>query len=149
MGRSIRNANSAGDNRKLVWCDSSGRCRGAVLLRAEADAPAPVDPAPLIAKADQYQVTIHRDYFGIPHIYGKTDPDVAFGLAFAHAEDDFETIQEVAIASRGQLAAIAGIDAAVTDYLVHLLRVWDAVDAKYDTHVSAEARRWRRPMQTV
>jgi acyl-homoserine-lactone acylase len=111
-----------------------------VLLRAEADAPPPMDTAPLIARADKYEVTIHRDHFGIPHIYGKTDPDVAFGLAFAHAEDDFATIQEVAIAARGKLAAIKGIDAAVTDYLVHLLRVWEAVDAKYFTHVSPEAR---------
>ncbi len=111
-----------------------------VLIRAAAEAPAPIDPAPLIASADKYDVTIHRDGFGIPHIYGKTDPDVAFGLAFAHAEDDFATIQEVAIAARGQLAAIKGIDAAVTDYLVHLLRVWETVDAKYYTHVSAEGR---------
>jgi len=111
-----------------------------ILLRAEADAPPPIDTTPLIAQADKYEVTIHRDGFGIPHIYGKTDPDVAFGLAFAHAEDDFATIQEVAIASRGQLAAIKGIDAAVTDYLVHLLRVWEAVNAKYYTHVSAEVR---------
>lgn len=111
-----------------------------VLLRAEADAPPPIDTTLLIAQADKYEVTIHRDGFGIPHIYGKTDPDVAFGLAFAHAEDDFATIQEVAIASRGQLAAIKGIEAAVTDYLVHLLRVWEAVDAKYYTHVSAEVR---------
>jgi penicillin amidase/acyl-homoserine-lactone acylase len=113
---------------------------GVVLLRAEADAPPPVDTAPLIAQAGKYEVKIHRDHFGIPHIYGETDSDVAFGLAFAHAEDDFATIQEVAIAARGQLAAIKGIDAAVTDYLVHLLRVWDAVDAKYYTHVSPEAR---------
>ncbi|CAJ1372742.1 unnamed protein product [Effrenium voratum] len=113
---------------------------GVVLLRAEADAPPPVDTAPLIAQAGKYEVKIHRDHFGVPHIYGETDSDVAFGLAFAHAEDDFATIQEVAIAARGQLAAIKGIDAAVTDYLVHLLRVWEAVDAKYYTHVSPEAR---------
>jgi acyl-homoserine-lactone acylase len=111
-----------------------------VLIRTEVDAPAPVDPAPLIAKAADYDVTIHRDGFGIPHIYGKTDPDVAFGVAFAHAEDDFATIQEVAIASRGQLAAIKGIDAAVTDYLVSLLRVWETVDARYYTHLSPEGR---------
>lgn len=113
---------------------------GVVYARAAADAPPPVNPAPLIAKAGDYDVTIHRDGFGIPHIYGATDADVAFGLAFAHAEDDFATIQEVAIASRGQLAAIQGIDAAVTDYLVHLLRVWEAVDEKYESHVSPEAR---------
>ncbi|MEQ9143030.1 MAG: acylase [Parvibaculaceae bacterium] len=103
-----------------------------VLIRAAAEAPPAVDPAPFVAKAEDYDVTIHRDGWGVPHIYGKTDPDVAFGLAFAHSEDDFATIQEVAIATRGELAAIEGPDAAVTDYLIRLLRVWEAVDAGYD-----------------
>ena len=29
----------------------------------------------------------------MPHIYAKTDREVAYGLAWAHAEDDFKTIQ--------------------------------------------------------
>ncbi|MEM8726535.1 MAG: penicillin acylase family protein, partial [Pseudomonadota bacterium] len=39
-----------------------------------------------------YEAEIVRDEFGVPHIYGKTDPDVAFGVAIAHAEDDFFTL---------------------------------------------------------
>lgn len=35
-------------------------------------------------------ITIYRDAFGVPHIHGKTDRDVAYGLAWAHAEDDFK-----------------------------------------------------------
>ena len=31
-------------------------------------------------------VEIVRDSFGVPHIYGKTDADVAYGLAWSHAE---------------------------------------------------------------
>ncbi|MGH9176004.1 MAG: penicillin acylase family protein, partial [Vicinamibacterales bacterium] len=34
-------------------------------------------------------VTIIRDDWGIPHVYGKTDADVVFGVMFAQAEDDF------------------------------------------------------------
>ena len=41
---------------------------------------------------NSYDVEIVRDGFGVPHINGKTDADAAFGLAFAHAEDDFSTI---------------------------------------------------------
>ena len=111
-----------------------------VLIRAQVDAPPSIDVAPLIARATAYDVTIHRDGFGVPHIYGKTDPDVAFGLAFAHAEDDFATIQEVAIATRGQLAALKGPAAAVTDYLVALLRVWETVNARYETDITPETR---------
>ena len=39
-------------------------------------------------------ITIVRDKWGIPHIYGLTDKEAAYGLAWAHAEDDFETIQK-------------------------------------------------------
>ena len=38
-------------------------------------------------------VTIYRDSYGVPHVHGITDKDAAYGLAWAHAEDDFETIQ--------------------------------------------------------
>ncbi len=35
-------------------------------------------------------VTIIRDNWGIPHIYGKTDADAVFGLLYAQCEDDFK-----------------------------------------------------------
>ena len=72
--------------------------------------PSPPDPAALIAKASRYDVRIRRDSWGVPHILGKTDADVAFGLGFAHSEDDFATIQEVALATRGELAASEGLE---------------------------------------
>jgi acyl-homoserine-lactone acylase len=102
--------------------------------------PAPPDPARLIAKAGQYQVRIERDTFGVPHIIGPRDADVAFGMGFAHSEDDFATIQQVALAMRGQLAATEGPKAAVTDYLVRLFRVWETVNAKYETDLPQDLR---------
>ena len=111
-----------------------------ILVRGQLEAPAPVDPSPLLAKAGDYNVSIRRDHFGVPHIYGPRDADVAFGIAFAHAEDDFATIQEVAIATRGNLAEIKGADAAVTDYLVRFLGIWDLLDAQYETRLSSEVR---------
>ena len=47
-----------------------------------------------------YDVKILRDTWGVPHIFGKTDPDVGFGLAYAHCEDDFKNIQDTMIATR-------------------------------------------------
>lgn len=82
---------------------------------------------------EKYQVEIVRDEWGVPHIYGKTDGDAAFGLAYAHAEDDFLTIQQTLAASQGMLAAVYGQDSAPADYLSALLRVKDVVDAGYDT----------------
>ena len=77
---------------------------------------------------DAYDVTILRDTYGVPHVFGKTDPDVGFGLAWAHAEDDFLTIQQTLLAARGKLASVYGPDSAAVDYFVHLLRIDDVVD---------------------
>ena len=90
--------------------------------------------------AARRDVRILRDEWGMPHIYGATDPDVAFGLAYAHSEDDFRTIQEVLLASRGRFASVAGSDAAVTDYLVAWMELWPTVDARYASDVPADVR---------
>jgi penicillin amidase/acyl-homoserine-lactone acylase len=102
--------------------------------------PPQVDTAPLLARGDDYRVRIIRDDFGVPHIYGERDIDTAFGLAYAHAEDDFATIQEVLLATRGRLAAVNGPGAAQTDYLIHLMQVWPAVEAGYDTQLTRHTR---------
>jgi acyl-homoserine-lactone acylase len=71
--------------------------------------------------AHHYDVTIARDNFGVPHIFGKTDPDVAYGIAYAHAEDDFSTLQEVLAMTRGRLGAMTGADGAKSDFALHLV----------------------------
>ncbi|MEM9311869.1 MAG: penicillin acylase family protein, partial [Pseudomonadota bacterium] len=77
----------------------------------------PFMASPASAASDKaYRAEIIRDEFGVPHIYGKTDADVAFGVAVAHAEDDFFTLQDVVAMSRGRYGAIAGEDGAVLDY---------------------------------
>ncbi|NVE94762.1 acylase [Altererythrobacter lutimaris] len=70
---------------------------------------------------DSYSAEIIRDDFGVPHIYGKRDVDVAFGVAVAHAEDDFFTLQDVIAMARGRYGAIAGREGAAIDYVYHLL----------------------------
>lgn len=87
-----------------------------------------------------HDVRILRDTWGVPHVFGKTDADVAYGLAWAHAEDDFPTIQGALLAARGKLATVYGQAAAPNDYMVQLLRVWDAVDAHYESDLSPETR---------
>ncbi|MDP2130935.1 MAG: acylase [Erythrobacter sp.] len=71
--------------------------------------------------ARTYTAEIIRDQFGVPHIYGETDADAAFGVAVAHAEDDFFTLQDVVAMSRGRYGAIAGEDGAKIDYAYHLI----------------------------
>ena len=68
-----------------------------------------------------YSAEIIRDSYGVPHIYGDTDADVAFGVAIAHAEDDFTTLQDVIAMSRGRYGALAGEKGAAFDYAYHLV----------------------------
>jgi len=92
------------------------------------------------AAAAAYDAEIIRDSFGVPHIYGARDADTAFGLAYAHAEDDFETIQETVAAARGVLARYRGKDAAAIDYIASLLGVWDTIRERYDADVPADVK---------
>ena len=54
------------------------------------------------------RVTIIRDDWGIPHIYGKTDADAVFGLIYAQAEDDFNRVETNYLNSIGRLAEAEG-----------------------------------------
>lgn len=94
----------------------------------------------LAASAAGYNSEIIRDDWGVPHIYGETDADTAFGMAYAHAEDDYETIQEVVAATRGDLASYRGAGAAPTDYLVSFLDVWNTVDERYQSEVPEDVK---------
>ncbi|GGD57340.1 acylase [Erythrobacter arachoides] len=79
----------------------------------------------------QYQAEIVRDAFGVPHIYGATDRDVAYGVAIAHAEDDFSTLQDVVAMARGRYGAIAGEDGAAVDFAYHLLDARGTAERQY------------------
>jgi len=87
-----------------------------------------------------YDARIIRDGYGVPHIYGKRHADVAFGLAYAHAEDDWKHIEEVVRSNRGQLAEIVGESAAQSDYLILALGNVQAIHAGYDTQTSPAAK---------
>lgn len=91
-------------------------------LTASAAAPPPLH---------KYDSVIARDRFGVPHIFGRTDADVAYGVAYAHAEDDFSTLQEAIAMARGRLGAMTGADGAKVDYALHLLGARETVDRDY------------------
>jgi acyl-homoserine-lactone acylase len=74
------------------------------------------------AQIEVDKIDIFRDQYGVPHIYGATDEAAAYGLAWAHSEDDFETIQYTFLPSKGLMGMHAGKDGVLMDYLVELLR---------------------------
>jgi acyl-homoserine-lactone acylase len=53
-------------------------------------------------------ITIIRDDWGIPHVYGKTDADAVFGVIYAQAEDDFNRIETNYLNAMGRLAEAEG-----------------------------------------
>ncbi len=87
----------------------------------------------------KYDVEIARDDYGVPHINGKTDADTAYGLAYAHAEDDFSTIEDVVAMTRGRYGAIAGAEGAKIDYVLHLLGARETAEKHY-MELSPEVR---------
>src|SRR3989454_8778713 len=53
-------------------------------------------------------ITIVRDTWGIPHVYGKTDADAVFGVMYAQAEDDFNRVETNYLNAMGRLAEAEG-----------------------------------------
>lgn len=80
---------------------------------------------PLIRKD---KITIARDSYGIPHIFAPTDPEVAYGLAYAHSEDDFKTIQTLILTGKGKLGTYLGKKGAPVDFVFGLLNTRKVVD---------------------
>jgi acyl-homoserine-lactone acylase len=76
------------------------------------------------------RITIVRDSFGVPHIFAPTDPEVAFGLAWAHSEDDFETIQTLLLTAKGKLGTYLGKKGATVDYVFGLLNTKATIDTQ-------------------
>ncbi|HEV8304561.1 MAG TPA: penicillin acylase family protein [Gemmatimonadales bacterium] len=76
-------------------------------------------------------VTIIRDDWGIPHIYGKTDADAVFGLIYAQAEDDFNRVETNYLNAMGRLAEAEGESAIYQDLRMKLFIDPDSIKAQY------------------
>jgi len=101
-------------------------------------------PQPVSINPDN--ITIYRDDYGVPHIYANTDAEVAYGLAWAHCEDDFYHIQENLISTRGRMGEISGVAGAGSDYFLHFINArataeaqWPSMDPKFRTYLEAFA----------
>ncbi|MEE4349573.1 MAG: penicillin acylase family protein [Pacificimonas sp.] len=86
-----------------------------------------------------YDVEIVRDDYGVPHVFGETDADTAYGVAWAHSEDDFTTIQDSILMAKGRFGTVAGTDGAVFDY-IHALLGSRATAADYYDQMPADIR---------
>jgi acyl-homoserine-lactone acylase len=76
------------------------------------------------------QVTIIRDNWGIPHIYGESDADAVFGLIYAQCEDDFKRVEMNYIEKLGRMAEVKGESSLYADLLIRM--IIDSADAVTD-----------------
>ncbi|HWN43653.1 MAG TPA: penicillin acylase family protein [Thermoanaerobaculia bacterium] len=67
--------------------------------------------------------TIYRDTWGVPHIYGPTDASVAFGMAYAQAEDNFAHLQDNFLRALGRAAEVHGEESLRDDQLARALEI--------------------------
>src|SRR6056300_785363 len=86
-----------------------------------------------IAQIDPANIQIIRDSYGVPHIYAPTDAEVAYGLAWAQAEDDFTTIQTAYLAGNALLSKKLGLKGASADFLTQFIRAEETVNRLYHT----------------
>src|ERR1039457_5501174 len=84
-------------------------------------------------------VTIYRDTYGVPHIYGPTDASCVFGYAYAQAEDNFWQIEDSYIRSLGRASEVYGEKTVADDRLVRALEIPRLSKAEYD-HASSRMR---------
>ncbi|MBT8317532.1 MAG: acylase [Lutibacter sp.] len=87
-------------------------------------------------------IQIARDAWGVPHIFAKTDVEVAYGLAWAECEDDFVTLQELMAACKGMLGEIKGKDGLVADFGVKFMGFQEIAAKKYTTEVTGKFKNY-------
>ena len=86
-------------------------------------------------------VSIIRDNWGIPHIYGKTDADAIFGMLYAQCEDDFKRVELNYITAMGRLAEVKG-----QEYLYDDLRMRLFADTVEAEKIYRESPEWMKKL---
>jgi penicillin amidase len=76
-------------------------------------------------------VTIYRDSFGVPHIFGKTAASVVFGLMYAQGEDNFWQLETDLIRSIGRSAELDGERGLASDLAYRAFDVEKLSKAEY------------------
>ena len=78
-------------------------------------------------------VTIYRDQFGVPHVYGKDDKSASFGFAYAQAEDNFSIIENNYIDALGRSSEVIGSDGLLDDWINRSLEIVTYAKSEYNS----------------
>ena len=77
-------------------------------------------------------VTIYRDTYGVPHVFGRTDASTVFGFAYAQAEDNFWRVEENFILALGRASELYGEKSLDEDRLNRALEIPKLARAEYE-----------------
>lgn len=88
-----------------------------------------------------YRAEIIRDEVGVPHVYGDTDAATAFGLAYAQAEDDMDSMEDAILLARARLSSKHGEAALMRDKYSALLQGQRIARQAYDRDIPPELQR--------
>ena len=93
------------------------------------------------AQVNPKTIDIVRDSYGVPHIYAPTDAAVAYGLAWAHAEDDFETIQLGYLAGNNLLTKHLGNKGLGADFLAQFIGSEALFNSRYSADIHPDYKK--------
>jgi acyl-homoserine-lactone acylase len=92
-------------------------------------------------QAQAAHVTIIRDTWGVPHVYGQSDADAVFGMLYAQCEDDFERVERNYINTSGRQAEAEG-----EAFLFHDLRMRLFIDTTQAIKVYQQSEPWMKKL---
>ncbi len=104
---------------------------------------AALDPAPgTVVKTETPKagVTIERDKYGVPFVYGKTDDDTAYGAGYAGTEDRMFVMDALRYAGAARASELLGPTKANLAMDASQLRQADYTPAEADAQIDAIAR---------
>jgi penicillin amidase len=77
-------------------------------------------------------VTIYRDTYGVPHVFGPTDASCVFGYLYAQAEDNFWQVEDNYLCSLGRAAEVYGESKLAQDMVNRALEIPKLAKAEYE-----------------
>jgi acyl-homoserine-lactone acylase len=77
-------------------------------------------------------VTIYRDTYGVPHVFGPTDASCVFGYLYAQAEDNFWQVEDNYICAMGRAAEVYGENKLAQDMVNRALEIPKLAKAEYE-----------------
>ena len=85
------------------------------------------------------EVTIYRDTWGVPHVYGDSREAAAFGHGYAQAQDRLEDLLRAYLEAEGRSASVFGEDRVERDFVALVGRHAEIARTRYG-ELSAETR---------